>query len=148
MDISSVMLFKWHLSLRLRLSLLWSDNNGLSECSCDSVALRQKVAALWMWGENRKKKEIASRLPRHQKETLFFFHFLPGLWEEKKCKEEVKSAEGGDGEIAGRSAKKRNSLVWEAAWRAAQAWRVSQRKNWTNVQKKEEKKHQKKWQKR
>lgn len=37
----------------------------------------------------------------------------------KKSKKQVKSAEeGGKGGIAGHSAKKWNSLVWEPAWRA------------------------------
>lgn len=61
----------------------------------------------------REKKEIASRLPRHQKRDTFFISYLAyekkkKYRKEKKCKTEVKSAEdGAEGEIvAGRSAKK------------------------------------------
>lgn len=62
----------------------------------------------------REKKEIASRLPRHQKRDTFFISYLAyekkkkKNRKEKKCKTEVKSAEdGAEGEIvAGRSAKK------------------------------------------
>ncbi len=64
----------------------------------------------------REKKEIASRLPRHQKRDTFFISYL--AYEKKKHEKEVKSAEEGDGEIAGHSAKKWNCLVWEPAWRA------------------------------
>lgn len=53
----------------------------------------------------REKKEIASRLPRHQKRDTFFISYL-AYEKKKKCKKEVKSAEEGDGEIAGHSAKK------------------------------------------
>lgn len=52
----------------------------------------------------REKKEIASRLPRHQKRDTFFISYL--AYEKKKHKKEVKSAEEGDGKIAGHSAKK------------------------------------------
>lgn len=96
-------------------SLPSSDSNGLSECSCDSVALRQKVAALWMWGKE-KRKRLLPDCPGTKKETLFSFPTWP--MRKKKCKEEVKNAGEGDGEFAGHSAKKWNCLVWKPAWRA------------------------------
>lgn len=57
-----------------------------------------------MNARKREKKEIASRLPRHQKRDTFFISYL--AYEKKKRKKEVKSAEEGDGEIAGHSANK------------------------------------------
>lgn len=57
-------------------SLLSSDSSGLSECSCDSVALRQKVAALWMWGKE-KRKRLLPDCPGTKKETLFSFPTWP-----------------------------------------------------------------------
>ena len=68
----------------------------------------------------REKKEITSRLPRHQKRDTFFISYLAyeKKREGKKCKKEAKSAEEGDGGIAGHSAKKWNCLVWEPARRA------------------------------
>lgn len=55
-------------------------------------------------GGKEKRKEIASRLPRHQKRDPFFISYL--AYEKKKRKKEAKSAKEGDGEIAGHSAKK------------------------------------------
>lgn len=89
--------------------------------------------------EKERRKEIASRLPRHQKKKRHFFHFLPGL-QGKKYQEGGKDCRGrGWGEIAGHSAKKWICLVWEPAWRGwAEAWKVSQRKfstNWNKTKK-------------
>lgn len=44
-------------------------------------------------------REIASRLPRHQKRDTFFISYL--AYEKNKSKKEVKSAEEGDGELLG-----------------------------------------------
>lgn len=74
-------------SLSLCLSSLFSppssDSDGLSECSCDSVALRQKGGCT-VNARKREKKEIASRLPRHQKRDTFFISYL--AYEKKKKK--------------------------------------------------------------
>lgn len=56
----------------------------------------------------RKRKRLLPDCPGTKKETLFFFHFLPGLKGKKKITTKAKSAEerGGVGEITGHSAKK------------------------------------------
>lgn len=60
----------------------------------------------------REKKEIASRLPRHQKRDTFFISYL-ALREKKNKKKKTEMQDGGkgalrkrEGEIAGHSAKK------------------------------------------
>lgn len=81
-------------------SPLSSDSNGLGECSCDSVALRQKVAALWMWGEREKKRDCF-QIAQAPKKKRHFFHFLPGL-QGKKYQEGGKDCRGrGWGKLLG-----------------------------------------------
>lgn len=119
-------------------SPLSSDSNGLGECSCDSVALRQKVAALWMWGEREKKRDCfqIAQAPK-KKETLFSFPTWPTR--KKISRRRQRLQRKGMGKIAGHSAKKWICLVWEPAWRGwAEAWKVSQRKfstNWNKTKK-------------
>lgn len=90
--------------------------------------------------EKERRKEIASRLPRHQKkkkETLFSFPTWPTR--KKKSRRRQRLQRKGMGKIAGHSAKKWICLVWEPAWRGwAEAWKVSQRKfstNWNKTKK-------------
>lgn len=59
--------------------------------------------------------------------------------EKIKCKE-AKSAEEGDGKIAGHSAKKWNCLVWEPAWRAELKLEKFLKENSQPIKKKEKKK--------
>lgn len=89
------------------------------------------------------KKEIASRLPRHQKKDTFFISYL--AYKKKKHEKTAESAEEGDGEIAGQSAKKWNCLVWEPAWRAGLKLEKFLKENSQPLKKKKEKlkKHKK-----
>lgn len=112
-----VLWLQWHPSLSLCVFSPSSDSIGLSECSCDSVALRQKVAALWMWGKE-KRKRLLPDCPGTKKETLFSFPTWPTWKKERgenaRRRQRVLRKRG----IAGHSAKKWNCLVWEPARRA------------------------------
>lgn len=124
-------------------SPLSSDSNGLSECSCDSVALRQKVAALWMWGKE-KRRRLLPDCPGTKKETLFSFPTWPTR---RKKKQKRKEMQDGGKECRGWSG--RGNCCWAQCkevklffggkvwgetclkgW--AEAWKVSQRKAKTN----------------
>lgn len=106
-------------------SPLSSDSNGLSECSCDSVALRQKVAALWMWGK-QKRKRLLPDCPGTKKRH--FFHFLPGLWE-KKTQEDGKECWGRGWGNCWAQCKEVKLFSLETCLKGwAEAWKVSQRK--------------------
>lgn len=95
-----------------------------------------------MWGKKRKEKRLLPDCPGTKKETLFSFPTWPTREKkkEKKCKKEAKSAEEGDGRIAGHSAKKWNSLVWEPAWRAGPKLEKFLKENSQPIKKKKKKK--------
>lgn len=92
--------------------------------------------------EKRKERDCfqIAQAPKNRQ----FFHFLPGLREKKNSKEEAKSAEEGDGEIAGHRAKKWNCLVWEPAWRAGLKLEKFLKENSQPIKKKKQKKKRKK----
>lgn len=107
-------------------SLLSSDSNGLSECSCDSVALRQKVAALWMWGKE-KRKRLLPDCPGTKKRDTFFISYL--AYEKKNKQDGGKECWGrGWGNCWAQCKEVKLFSLGTCLKGWAEAWKVSQRK--------------------